>query len=124
MTEAHPKFHFVTEDRGDYLLVTVTGKMVEREEMLAYQKAIADAMKPEHDRRVIVDGRGAERPLIELRAEMWTWMSESGVLRRIALLANEAKTQKRIARTADINRMLVSGFPDLEDAEEWVRRGS
>ena len=94
--------------------------MLTRDEMLAYQAAITAAMTPELGRRAMVDGRDAERPLIQLRAEMWTWMSETPSLRRIAIIANEERTTKRVARTAEINRMRVSGFHTIEEAEAWL----
>jgi hypothetical protein len=120
VTEEHPPFRYELEPRAGYLYVKVSGKMTTREEMLGYQQAIEKAMTPECGKRAMVDGRDAERPLIELRAEMWTWMSETPCMRRIAIVANEEKTTKRVARTAAMNRMVVTGFHTVEDAEEWL----
>ena len=61
---------------------------------------MSDALTPEMKSRVMVDGRDAERPLIELRAEMWTWMSKK--LRRVAIIANEERTTQRVARSAEM----------------------
>ena len=110
------------EPRGFYLYIHVTGKLTTREQMLAYQADIAKAMTPELNKRAMVDGREAERPLIELRAEMWTWMHETPCLQRIAIIATEERTTQRVARTADINRMVVAGFHSIEEGEEWLKR--
>jgi hypothetical protein len=77
-------------------------------------------MTPELGKRAMVDGRDADRPLIELRAEMWTWMSQAPCLSRMAIIANEERTTKRVARTAALNRMVVSGFHSIEEAERWL----
>ena len=120
---APPPFRFVFEPRGDYLYVRVSGKLTEREVMLAYQRGIVAALEAAFEGRIVVDGRDAERPLIQLRAEMWTWMSESSELTRIAILANEEKTTKRVKRTADLNRLRVRGFHAIDEAEAWLRQG-
>ena len=109
--------------RGDYLYVRVSGQLVTTKQMLEHQRAIEAAMTPELEQRVIIDGRDAERPSPEIRAGMWTWMSESPALRRVAIVANEDKTKKRIKRTAEMNRMRVVGFGSLEEAEAWVTKG-
>ena len=120
MTEEHSPFRFEVEPRDKYLSVKVTGKMMTREEMLSYQKAIADAMTPQLGKRAMVDGRDADRPLIELRAEMWTWMIQTPYIGRMAIIAEEERTTKRVARTAAMNRMVVSGFHSIEEAERWL----
>jgi hypothetical protein len=122
VTDEHPPFRYQLEARDNYLYIKVTGKMVNREEMLRYQGAIEKAMTPELGKRAMVDGRDAERPLIQLRAEMWTWMSETPCMHRIAIVANEERTTRRVARTAEMNRMVVSGFHTVEEAEEWLLR--
>jgi hypothetical protein len=120
VTEEFPPFRYQLEPRVNYLYVKVEGKLATRAQMLAYQGDIAKAMTPELGRRAMIDGRDAERPLIQLRAEMWTWMDETPCLRRIAIVANEERTTKRVARTADMNRMRVAGFHSVQDAEEWL----
>ncbi len=120
MTDEHAPFRYELHDKGSYLYVKVRGKMTAREDMLAYQQAIEKAMTPELGKRAMIDGRDADRPLVELRAEMWTWMSTTSCMRRIAIVANEEKTTKRVARTAEMNRMVVSGFHSIEDAEKWL----
>lgn len=123
MSEEHPSFRYRLEARDGYLYVEVEGKMTTGEQMLEYQQAIAAAMTPELGKRLIVDGRNADRPLVQLRAEMWTWMSETPCVRRIAIVANEERTTQRVARTAAMNRMVVGGFHSVEEAEAWLRRG-
>lgn len=120
--EGHPPFSFQLQPRFKYLYVKVEGKMTTREQMLAYQGGIAEAMVPGLGKRLMVDGRDAERPLIELRAEMWTWMGETPHVKRIAIIANEEKTTKRVERSADVNRIRVAGFHSIEDGEEWLLR--
>jgi hypothetical protein len=120
VTEEHAPFRYHLEPRGTYLYVKVEGKMTTREQMLAYRSAIASAMTPELGLRAMMDGREAERPLIELRAEMWTWMAETPCLQRIAIVANEERTTARIARTAELNRMKVAGFHTIAEAEAWL----
>ena len=111
-------FRYQVEPRGEYLYVKVAGKLTARDEMKKYQATIAGALTPEMGARVMVDGRDADRPLIELRAEMWTWMGEN--LRRAAIVANEERTTQRVARTAQMNRMVVKGFHSVEQAEKWL----
>ncbi len=120
MTAEHPPFRYQMHPRAHYLYVKVEGKLVTREQMLQYQAAMAAAMTPELGRRVMIDGRDAERPLIELRAQMWTWMAETPHLRRVAIIANEERTTQRVARTADLNRMRVAGFHSIEEGEVWL----
>ena len=120
MTEEHPTFRYEMQPRNGYLYAWVEGKMTTHEQMLKYQGDMAAAMTPDMGRRVMIDGRDADRPLIQLRAEMWTWMAETPHLRRVAIIANEERTTKRVARTAELNRMRVSGFHSIEEGEAWL----
>lgn len=111
-------FRYYLEPREQYLYVRVEGKMLTVDEMKGYQAALEAGLTPEMGARVMVDGRDADRPLIELRAKMWTWMGET--LRRAAIIANEERTKDRVARTAEMNRMVVKGFHSVEEAETWL----
>lgn len=117
-------FRYEFENRGDYLFIKLAGRLDSRETMLAYQQAMAEAMTPELEHRAVVDSRASERPPMDLRAEMWTWMSESGVLKRIAVVAEQERTKQRVERSGDINRLMIHSFDTVEEAVEWVRRGS
>ena len=123
MTDSYPPFQYRLEPREGYLFVEVSGKMRDREDMLRYQRDLEGALVPELGKRLMVDGRGAERPLPELRAAMWTWMSEAPCVARIAILAIEDKTTRRVKRSAEEMRIRIVPFHDEAEAEAWLLAG-
>ncbi|MEM9696279.1 MAG: STAS/SEC14 domain-containing protein [Myxococcota bacterium] len=109
------------EARDYYLYCWLRGTFTSEEQMLRYQRAIEAEMKPEQfRRRIMIDNREADPAPEHLRAAMWTWLSVTKSIRRMALVANSAKITRRTDRTADRNRLTIRGFNTIEEAEAWL----
>ena len=73
--------------------------------------------------RVLFDNRHATPTTEELRALMYTWLTDESPIRRTALVANTKRVKGRVNRTAEMNRVLIQAFHDLGEAEDWLLRG-
>lgn len=124
MTDAGPsKNRYELEDRGDYLYVGVIGTIESEAMMHAYHRDIEAAMKPHMHHRALFDTREATQAPPELRAAMWSWVSSTPVIQRAALVAHTERIQRRVERTADLNRVRLQSFGTIEEAEAWLRAG-
>ncbi len=88
------------------------------------QADIADAMRVVGTVRVLFDNRNASPSTEELRALMYTWITDESPIRRAALLANTRRIKGRVNRTAELNRVLIQACHDLDEAERWLLVGS
>lgn len=112
-----------TIDRGGYVTVVQIGTIATAAIMNAYQADIAHAMAEANTNRVLFDNRNATPSSEELRALMYTWLTDESPIRRTALVANTKRVKGRVNRTAEMNRVLIQAFHDMDEAEDWLLRG-
>ncbi|MEZ4451766.1 MAG: hypothetical protein R3B09_20045 [Nannocystaceae bacterium] len=117
MVRAHG-YHF--EARVGYLLVVQEGRVGSVAEAAAFQRAVDEAMIGHGGRRVLLDNRATERPDEEVRASMWTWVTECTHFDRFALLLEGERTSQRANLTASRNRAAVVAFTDEAEALAWL----
>ncbi len=110
--------------REDHVVAVQIGALESAAIMRAYQADIADAMRVVGTVRVLFDNRNASPSTEELRALMYTWITDESPIRRAALLANTRRIKGRVNRTAELNRVLIQAFHDLDEAERWLLVGS
>lgn len=112
-----------TFDSGGYVTVVQIGTITTTATMKAYQAEISRAMDDAGTDRVLFDNRIATPSSEELRALMYTWLTDESHIRRTALLANTRRVKGRVNRTAEMNRVLIQAFHDRDEAEDWLLRG-
>lgn len=115
-------FSYRIEPRDGYVLVHQTGTFTTLSELRSLQRDIEAALDANGTRRVLFDNRDATQATADVRAHMWSWLTDSGVIVRAAIVAHSERVTRRADRTAKLNRTVLQGFQDLDEAEAWLLR--
>ena len=119
MTSVRPFRHTVSVREG-YVFVWQSGLASLAEPLQQLQRDIELALAQAGTGNVLFDNRETDPPDEWVRAMMWTWLSSTSSIRRVAMVQGSVRAQRRANRTAELNRVLVQAFLDFDDAVRWL----
>lgn len=118
--EAGGGFRYAAHPRCDYLYVWCQGTFQSRAHVIDFQRYVEREMPVELAGRAMFDNREMFQPDEQFRAMMWTWLTVTPAIRRLAILLNTVKVSERVERTAALNRVVIRPFDDEERARDWL----
>lgn len=117
-------WEYTIEARGDHIHVHQRGGFSTQAQVVTFQRDLERALVEADTSCALFDNRETDAVPEELRALMWSWLSQTPALDRAALLLNSVRVSRRTNRTAERNRVRVQAFDDIEAALAWLREGS
>ncbi len=115
-------FRYTVAVRSGYVFVWQSGLATVAEELRQLQREVEAALAEAGTRNVLFDNRETQAPDEWIRAMMWTWLSSTPLIRRVAMVQGTVRAQRRANRTAELNRVLVQAFMDYDEAVGWLCR--
>lgn len=118
--EADRTFTFRIEQRDGYVVVHQRGAFRNAAEINALQAAILKAMRHSGATKALFDNRQTDAAPEELRAQMWTWLTVTDQIQRVALILESVRVGRRTNKTAARNRVTLQAFDSEEAAVAWL----
>ncbi len=116
-------------DLDDVLRIDISGGVVKvwharsarnDEEAEAILAAIDRALETSGIDLLMIDSRDADRTPPEVQARIWTWLTNSSRIRKVATLVQSAELATNVRATGVGHGVLIKAFHDEDEARRWL----